>query len=151
VGASGQEAFRALIRDHVAPALRGLGFVGSGQAFRLPIPDAIALLGFQRSRHDQPDDVSFTVNLTAGPTATWEAARQLYPFLPEQPAANTRYPGGLWHARLGLQMPQARDVWWEVASTTRLATVGEEVVTAIRDHGIPALLDHARGPGEPRR
>jgi len=143
VAAAAQEAFRILLRDHLAPGLRALGFTGSGSAYRLPIPDAIALLGVQRSRHDDRERVSFTVNLTAGPATTWEAARRAYPFLPERPAANTRYPGGLWHGRLGMQLPDRRDQWWELDADTDLAALAAEVATAVRDHGMAALRAHA--------
>jgi Domain of unknown function (DUF4304) len=142
---SAHQAFRQLLRDHVAPALRELGFVGSGTAYRLQIPGAIALLGFQRSRYDDRDVVAFTANLTAGPEAAWEEARQRYAFLPERPAANTRYPGGLWHGRLGMQMPAAQDLWWELAPDSDLAALGGEIIAAVREHGIPALRAHAGG------
>jgi hypothetical protein len=138
-----QEAFRLLLREHLGPALRELGFIGSGSAYRLPLPNAIALLGFQRSRHNDRERVSFTVNLTAGPATAWEAARRAYPFLPERPAANTRYPGGLWHGRLGMQLPEPRDVWWELAPGTHPETLAAEVIDTIREHGMPALRAHA--------
>lgn len=147
--ASGQEAFRILLRDHLGPTLRGLGLVGSGSAWRLPIPNDIALLGFQRSRHDTRDRVSFTVNLTAGPATTWEAARRAYPFLPERPAANTRYPGGLWHGRLGMQLPEPRDLWWELDRTTDLVALAREVAAVITDHGIATLRTRAADAGKP--
>ena len=149
-----EDAYRTLMRDLVAPALRELGFVGSGTAYRLPIPGAIALLGFQRSRWNDGDRLSFTANLTAGPEAVWEAARREHPFLPERPAANTRYPGGLWHGRLGMQMPTAQDLWWEVRRDTNLAALADEIIAAVRElrHRRPAgprdrLIAPDRGAG----
>lgn len=141
---SAQDLIRELLRDHLAPALRSLGFVGSGSAYRLPIPDAIALLGFQRSRYNDRARASFTVNLNAFSTATWERARRDHPFLPARPTATPHYPGGLWHARLGMLLPEAGDVWWEVDRDTDLDALTADLVGAIRDYAIPALRAHAQ-------
>ncbi|MEV3856959.1 hypothetical protein AB0J38_21845 [Streptomyces sp. NPDC050095] len=43
---SAQDLFKAMIKDRLAPALRGAGVVGSGQVFRLKAADPdFALLG----------------------------------------------------------------------------------------------------------
>jgi Domain of unknown function (DUF4304) len=144
VAASAPDRFGDLLRARLAPALRELGFVGSGSTYRLPIPESFALLGFQRSRYNDRSSVSFTLNLAAGSTATWEVARRDYPFLPKQPSTTPRYPGGLWHARLGMLLPEPRDVWWTVDRDTDLDALAAEVVTMVRDHAMPALRAHAQ-------
>ncbi|RPE41173.1 uncharacterized protein DUF4304 [Streptomyces sp. Ag109_O5-1] len=50
-----------MMRTQIAPALRALGFKGSGQIFELPHPASWALLGFQKSAYNTARHVEFTV------------------------------------------------------------------------------------------
>jgi hypothetical protein len=133
------EAFTNLIRDHVGPALRADGFKGSGVAFTLPEPAHWVNLGFQKSRYSDSEDVKFTVNLTVVSKATWAAQRQAQPYLPERPAANTRYGTFAWQRRIGLLMPDGIDHWWTVHSTTNLPDLAADVLQWIRSYGLPAI------------
>jgi hypothetical protein len=53
-----------MMREQVAPALRGLGIKGSGQSFANPSERYWALIGFQKSRRSSSAVLEFTVNLT---------------------------------------------------------------------------------------
>ena len=59
-----QEAFVKMMKEEIAPALRRLGFKGSGQRYELPSPTHWALLGFQKSAYSDSPEVRFTVNVT---------------------------------------------------------------------------------------
>src|SRR6266508_1633339 len=61
--ATAQESFKQMLRDHVAPALREMGFRGSGQNFSLRSDSHWALLDFQKSQWSSEDKIAFTVNL----------------------------------------------------------------------------------------
>jgi Domain of unknown function (DUF4304) len=43
-----QEAFTMMVKEQIAPALRELGFKGSGQRFTLPDDEHWALIGLQK-------------------------------------------------------------------------------------------------------
>src|SRR5439155_1336209 len=54
-----QEAFTMMVKDEIAPALRELGFKGSGQRFTLPSETHWALLGLQKFTWSDRDRVDF--------------------------------------------------------------------------------------------
>lgn len=146
-----QDSFATLIRHHLAPALRELGFKGSGGVFTLPDAERWALVGFQRSVHNDRQEVRFTANLTVGSKAVWQAARMEMSYLPERPAANTRYGSFIWQIRIGLALPVGRDTWWKVEPRTDLDALARDVIAAIRDHGLPAMQEQmTEDPGQGR-
>lgn len=49
-----------MLRNNLAPALRALGFKGSGQIYTLPDEDCWALVGIQRSQFSDRYDLRFT-------------------------------------------------------------------------------------------
>ena len=55
-----QDRFKLLTRDMLAPALRALGFKGSGQHYVLPDKDHWAVLGIQRSYFSDRRTIRFT-------------------------------------------------------------------------------------------
>jgi hypothetical protein len=130
-----------MIRDVVSPAMRALGFKGSGGSYVLPAPGAWVIVGFQRSVHDRRDEVSFTVNLTVASKTAWEAGRAEQPYLPERPAPNMRYGPATWQRRLGSLMPAGADRWWTITVETDVRGVGEDVVGALRDHGLRPMRE----------
>jgi hypothetical protein len=119
---SAQETYKAMLRDHVAPALRELGLTGSGSTYRLPDDHYWAQVGFQGSRYDEPREVAFTVNLSVVARDVWARAHDAFPrALSARPAANVRPSllcqadqGRYWADRLGVVTPAASDLWWHV-------------------------------------
>lgn len=106
-----------MLRDHVAPALREMGFRGSGQNFSLPSDSHWALLGFQKSQWSSEDKIAFTVNMTVVARDEWVAILAEYPELGERPGANWSpapifarvWQSGYWHSRIGMVMPGEGD------------------------------------------
>ena len=142
-----QETFKALMRDEIAPALRQLGFKGSGQAYALPSETCWALVGFQKSQASEASYVRFTVNATVVSREAWEQERAERPYLPERPSPNTFYGKFAWQERIGGLMPGGQDRWWEITGRTDARAIAESVIEAIRDYALPAMHDEMRRVG----
>jgi hypothetical protein len=139
-----QTRFARTVRELLAPALREIGFRGSGQEYELPSDSHWAVLGIQRSRHSDRTKVIFTVNISVVKKSTWneirEATREWKVPLGRMPSANANYSTLQWQDRLGALMPGTRgDKWWELGQDDDPAGVVNDVLAAIRDYGLPAL------------
>src|SRR4051794_2946812 len=80
-----QDAYKTVLRDVIAPALRGMGFKGSGTLYRLDDEKCWARFGFQSSSSNTVDLVKFTVNLAVIDKAAWLRIRDELPYLPKIP------------------------------------------------------------------
>jgi hypothetical protein len=136
---SALDRFRTMMRQHVAPELRRMGFRGSGQSFVLPSEDYWVLLGFQRSRSSSAEAVRFTVNTTVVSKQEWAQARERASYLPERPTANTSYGTFAWWKRIGRLLPDGQDRWWTLSSGSAIASLAAEVLDAIRTYALPAI------------
>jgi hypothetical protein len=136
-----QDVFRRLVKDEIAPALRRLGFKGSGQRFELPSETHIAILGIQKSTSSTADVVRFTANLTVGVREEWERERKQQRLPEETPSPNTVYMlDSLWQERIGALIPGAGgDRWWEIRARADNADVAADFVAAVRDYALPEL------------
>jgi hypothetical protein len=137
---SAQETFVSMLRDDIAPALRGMGFKGSGRSYRLDDEACFIQLGFQSSKYSTGDAVSFTINLSVVGKEAWNRAREEHPHFSIRPAPNTYYGKFSWWRRIGSLMPGGQDQWWIIAAGQPTAPIAGEVVDAIREFGIPAVL-----------
>ena len=134
-----------MLRERIAPALRELGFNGSGQVYYLPDAHSWALLGFQKSKYSNAREVAFTINLSAGSKIEWAEARiGREHWMPERPTANTRYGRPLWEARIGRLLSDGQDKWWRLSADGDTAKLDDEVVLTTRDVALPALREHVR-------
>ena len=131
-----QEGFKLLLRDRIAPALRDLGFKGSGQTYALTNDACWALLGFQRSTASDARELRFTINLSFVSKVAWESARVQRTFLPARPLANVVYGEQSRWERIGSLLPQCMDKWWRVTATPA-PSIAAEVVDPVRDFGLP--------------
>ncbi|TML90638.1 MAG: DUF4304 domain-containing protein [Actinobacteria bacterium] len=134
-----QEAFTMMVKDEIAPALRELGFKGSGQRFTLPSETHWALLGLQKFTWSDRDRVDFTANVTVVGRDVWEAQRAERPHLPARPSANTYYGTYAWQTRIGALAGRGEDAIWRVSPDRPTDRVAAEFVTAVRDHVLPAM------------
>ncbi len=141
-----QNAYAALLRDHLAPALRSLGFRGSRGAYTLPHPDYWVRIGVQSSAWNSSEEVKFTLNLTAMPKAGWERLRRAFPSFPEQPEANGFYNSpalgdsrDLWQSRIGGLLPPKTDRWWTLRPDSDLSAVAADVMSAVLEGALPAI------------
>jgi hypothetical protein len=143
-----QEGFKSLMRDAVAPRLRGLGLKGSGQNYTLPSQTHWAFLGFQKSAYSDRERIDFTVNVTVVSRSDWERGRQVRPQMPAKPGANWDLPpyiaadfGDYWNARLGHLMPGGRDRWWTFNPNDTTDDLARAIVAEIEEFALPAILE----------
>lgn len=135
-----QDAYNSVLRDVVAPALREMGFKGSGKLYRLDDEKCWARLGFQSSVSNSAERVKFTVNLLVSDKDAWTRSRDERPYLPEVPSPNVSYGQPVWWERIGALMPSGRDQWWTITNPRVASNVALEVVAAVRDFALPALI-----------
>jgi Domain of unknown function (DUF4304) len=134
-----QEAFTTMVKEQIAPALRELGFKGSGQRFVLPSETDWAQIGLQKFTRSNRDFVDFTANVTVVSRDVWDTERAEQPHLPKQPAPNIYYGTYAWQTRIGDLVPERREKVWRVDPDRPTEPVAEEFVAAIRDHALPAM------------
>jgi hypothetical protein len=139
VEVTAQALYDALVKDTLSPALRALGFKGSGGRYSMPCSDCWALLGLQKSAYSDAADVQFTINLLVANKSAWGAARQERHQLPERPTATTLYGEPASQMRIGELTPEGADKWWRVHSRAHTAAVGNDVVHDIREYALPWL------------
>jgi Domain of unknown function (DUF4304) len=86
VGVAAQAMYHHLVKESLGPALRELGFKGSGGRYSLPCAHCWAQLSLQKSAYSDAVEVQFTANLQVVNTSDWAEARSERPHLPERPA-----------------------------------------------------------------
>lgn len=134
-----QETFNAMLREQVAPRLRALGFRGSGQSYSLPSDEAWVLVGFQKFKWSDQEEVEFTLNLTVGSKAAWDEARAERPYLPQRPSANTFYGTYVWQERIGSIVGRG-DRIWKVRAARPTDAVAEDLLTEFESKALPVML-----------
>jgi hypothetical protein len=131
-----------MLKERVAPALREMGFKGSGQNYHLPVPGHYALLGFQKMRFGTRHDVMFTINLLACSHADWAAIVEERPSYGPTPILSAQYGERVWSERIGFLMPNPLDHWWRVLDDTDTEALADEVIGVLEEYGVPALRAH---------
>jgi hypothetical protein len=130
-----------MMKDSVAPALRGLGFTGSGQVFSLPSQTHFAQLGFQKSTYSTSDRVRVTANIAVIPVDVWEQARADSPHLPKKPAPSVFYGAFAWQKRIGDLLPSGEDMWWVIDGRSDAGPVATDIVESVRQYALPAMKE----------
>ncbi|MCU7824014.1 DUF4304 domain-containing protein [Kitasatospora sp. DSM 101779] len=124
------------MRDHLAPALRAMGFTGWRHTFALPDEEHWALLGIELGVADD-HLVRYTVNLGLTPKSAWAADRSRRALRPN-PNAVTGLES--WRTGIGGLLPVGGDVWWQITPGPRWAVAVQDTVSAVRHYGLPELL-----------
>jgi hypothetical protein len=132
-----QDAFRAMVKDQLAPAFRDRGLRGSGARYELPSDTHWLLVGLQKSMGSTADAVHFVVNVSAVGKAAWTRHRVGRSFLGEKPTGNAQGPGTDM-ARLGV-LAFGVDKWWVVRATEPATEVVREVLQTLDEFGMPWL------------
>ena len=139
-----QQAYAEMIKTRISPMLRSLGFKGSGGSYRIVGTDSIAALGFQKSVHSTRDEALFTINLLVTHKEArrlWDEARQ------ENLLDQWRGYGDVvlipvdvgWHWRLNELDPHRIPAWWSLRASTDVDELVGEVISTVRDVGLPAM------------
>ncbi|WP_431679347.1 DUF4304 domain-containing protein [Kitasatospora sp. KL5] len=129
------------MRDHLAPALRAMGFTGWRHTFALPDEHHWALLGIELGSADDRL-VRYTVNLGLTRKADWTAGRGRRAL---RPNPNTVTGLEAWRSRIGPLLPVGGDVWWQIAPGPRWAVAVQDTVAAVRHYALPELLRRLEG------
>lgn len=122
-----QELYRQMLSELITPALRQMGMRGTRGSYRYTAGDYTGVMATQKSRHSSKQKVDFTVNLVAGYDPTMK---------------------GYWDSRLDSLVP-GRSSWWTVETGHPIGPVAEDLLTAFRGYGWPALLAALDSPGYP--
>ncbi|WIN00287.1 DUF4304 domain-containing protein [Actinoplanes oblitus] len=123
-GPSARDGYLRMMRTTVVPELRRLGFTGSGRRFTLQAPKHLGTIEFQQSQGNTWMGVRFTVNVSAASPSAWTA-------------------------RLGLISHHGCDHWWSVWAGFPSDDAAADLITAIRDHAVPAIKGERHPPGVP--
>ena len=62
-------------------------------------------------------------------------------YLPAKPSASILYGSLFWQKRIGKLLPAGEDKWWLLHAGQDATVVADEVLVAIRDFALPAMLD----------
>ncbi|GAA2156089.1 hypothetical protein GCM10009844_44000 [Nocardioides koreensis] len=144
-----QERLDRLLKTVWGPALRDLGFKGSGKVWTLPDENDWAMLGFQTSQASTADEAKFTINLMVVGKTAWDEARTRNSFYSGKPSPNTiahhRYVQRAGHLTHG------RDHWWRLAGDGRNEQhIRDEVLDNLLNVIVPKLksemADQTPGP-----
>lgn len=133
------EEFKVLLKEHLGPSLRELGWKGSGASWVRPHPTHWVLLGWQKSRDSSAASVEFTCNLKVISKDVWDAENIPHGRRPERPSTATTWFVG-WEERLGSLIPgSGGDRWWFVRPGDDLAGIAREAMSAVTAYGLPAV------------
>ncbi len=129
-----------MVRDRLAPALRAMGFRGSGQAYTLPSDTHWAMLGLQRDKWSDRNRLAFTVNVSVVSRSAWEQTRERVPWVGVRPSANGVEPVDYeLQVRIG-DLCGRGDYWWPVsADGSDEDSTLDDVLAVIEQYALPAL------------
>jgi hypothetical protein len=145
-----QDTFKRMMQGRVAPALRDLGFRGSGQVYALPSDSHWAQLGFQRSAFGDSRVGRFTINLSVVTKAAWAERSRQKSDGRDRPVANSKYGPPVWCERIGRLLPEGEDRWWSLPAGAPTDAVAEEVIVAVRDYALPEMRRQIEGVADAR-
>ena len=132
-----------LMKGSFAPALRAVGFKGSGGRFELPSERYWTQLGFQKSAFSDSAALKFTVNLSVIGREVWAEQAASDPHLGTKPKPSTFY--GYWaeQVRIGRLTPSGEDLWWWLRRGDDPAPIGERVLATLLDVAVPWLVSRS--------
>lgn len=137
VGVTAQSLYDALVKEHLSPGLRALGFKGSSGRYALAGVPPFALLGLQKSSYSDAAEVQFTANLMVVSEDAWQASRSQRPHYPKRPSPGTLYGDSVPQARIGSLTPSGEDKWWRVTSPELLSEVARDFLNDVEAYGVP--------------
>ena len=134
-----------MLRDRIAPALRTLGFKGSGPVFSLPNEKHHAMLGFQKSVSSTASEIRFTVNALVVSKDAWKKAREEWSYIPQRPSPNASWGDFVWQSRMGHLLPEREDAWWRLSASADVERLAGELVDAIQEYMLPEIRQRIGG------
>lgn len=126
-----EKAYRELL-SLLSQTLIAIGFECSGEIFRMREDCNIAVIAFQKSRLSGPLSVQFTINTGVFCNRIRRILEGSENSVPDIEECQLRQ-------RIGFLLPDKSDKWWNIASTTDLAGLQNELELVLIDVGIPFL------------
>lgn len=147
---SAQDWFRLMIDMGLAPGLRALGFVGAGRRFRMEVERHWAEVSVAQSQSLSEGRVRFTLNLRVLYRDEWAEQLRVRPYTPAPtPSRSTMRTG--WEAPIGAIVTVGgypiEDLWWELEVGQPFDSLSREVLTTLRNFGLPAMSHQIRAAG----
>ncbi|OLR90953.1 DUF4304 domain-containing protein [Actinokineospora bangkokensis] len=129
--------FQLMVQTDLGPGLRALGFSGEGKRFRLVGIGQVGEIAILQT--STKATTRFTLVLSVNATGEWASQLRIRPYL--RAAGHT---AGAWQERIGDLMlvgagEPIGDLWWQVEAGKPFAGTAEEVLTAVREFGLPAM------------
>ena len=131
-----QILFGSLLRDHIAPVLRGEGLKGSGSTFRLKGDGVWGVINFQRRRrYSTADEIRFTVNVSV---ASERLRHMTYGWHEGAPPSEENCA---LRQRIGFMLPDRppADWWWILDGTTDLDQLSADIAGYLIAAAVPFL------------
>jgi hypothetical protein len=135
-----QQVYADLMKTRFAPALRGVGLMGSRGRFELPSPSFWAQLGFQKSAYSDSAELQFTVNLSVVSREVWAEQTSASPRLEKKPRPSTFYGSWVEQVRIGELTPSGEDLWWRLVRGDDPDPLAEQVVSTLLELAVPWLV-----------
>ena len=135
---SAQDIFKKHFKEDIAPEFRKRGFQGSGQKFRYKDDTHFIHVGIQKSQFSDSNNINFTMNLQFINKYEWNKVLLDRPHWPKTPSPNVFYGLGL-NKRIGLLMPENRDLWWDLNDKSDLESLKNDIIEKIDMFIIPVI------------
>ena len=127
-----QEAFAALLREHIGPALAVEGFERAGETFHRPVKRNWEVIRLERAEVWDSGHAKLSVRLAVGIDRLRGVGRDW--------AKGGRPDGRQCHFETDLgQLLTGTNVWWDLRPDTDLDMLGEILIEAICRYGLPWL------------
>ena len=140
VEVTAQAVYDELVKTAISPGFRKLGLSGSGGRYSMRSDNCWVLVSLQKSAYSDAREVQFTLNLLVANRSAWDSARAQKTYLPERPAAGTKYSAGESQTRIGQLLPDRADKWWRIHQGASPAAVADDLLRDFETIGLPWLL-----------
>ena len=136
------EWFQLMVQTDLEPGLRALGLTDEGKRFRLVgIGQVGEIAILQQSTKTA---TRFTLVLSVAGTDEWSSQRRIRPYL-----RAAGHKAGAWQERIGNVMLVGAglpigDLWWQVEAGKPFGKTADEVLSAVREFGLPAMRAQMR-------
>lgn len=127
-------AFQQMLKECLAPMLKGYGFSKSGNTFVLNKEMNWGMINFQKSTQSTKDRVKFTITLGIAS----ERLLRFFQIRNKRPQIINSH----WNQRLGFYLPEHRDTWWTIESDISTEKLCEELKKHICDLAIPEINEY---------
>lgn len=143
--ATAQDVFKAMLRQEIAPALRALGFKGSGNRYEMSRDEYRIQIQLQRSKWSTRDSVQFDANLSVIHPATMALFNEQNQSARQQGKAMEG--SGSFHSRLNtLSRRNTHGFPWIIRANEPTEPVAHDFIEAIRRDFLPVIEEEVHRP-----